>query len=151
MKIKRIESNLYQFSSIINGVETPISYNRVEDIQSAKANLESEIERLKERLIEVDLKLDLINALPELEESIESATNFEPLKRYQIKGTEKQFIDLVFNVPDLLDYVKQSSIKVYEQENYRMFYVNAFLPNHKELLEAYLGIDSITDRQNGNE
>ena len=77
--------------------------------------------------------------------------NFEPEKRYEIKSTEKQYLNLVIAVPDLLDYLKQSSIKVYEHENFRMFYVNSFLPGHREILTKYLGVESITDRQNGNE
>lgn len=151
MKIKRIESNLYEFSSVINGVETPISYNRVEDIQSAKSNLESEIDRLHNQLIEVDLKLDLINALPELEESIEAVPDFNSEKRFEIKGEKDKFLKLLEDYPEFGVYRKTKNLVIYYFENYVIFYVDSFLPTHMELLEMYLGVESITDRQNGNE
>lgn len=60
------------------------------------------------------------------------------------KSTGKQF--LVMSV-HLDTFGEQSNIKIYEERDYRIFYVDNFLPGHRESLELYLGENSITDRQ----
>lgn len=79
----------------------------------------------------------------------EVTTDFEPEKRFEVKATNKQFNDLVFAVPNLLLYVKDKGLMIYEEGDYRIFYTNEFVAGHRPILETYLGVESITDR-NGN-
>lgn len=80
-----------------------------------------------------------------------NVVNFEPEKRYEIKAENEKYLKLIDDVPELGVYRKQKGIEIYYLDNYIYFYVDSFLPGHKEILEQYLGENSITDRQNGNE
>lgn len=77
--------------------------------------------------------------------------NFEPEKRYEIKAENEKYLKLIDDVPELGVYRKQKGIEIYYLDNYVYFYVDSFLPGHREILTQYLGVESITDRQNGNE
>lgn len=147
MKAKRIEENLYEFTIVIDGKETPISYNRIEDIESAKANLETEINKLHEKLVETNLKLELINAMPEYVDESEGVPDFNSEKRFEIKSDKDKFLKLIEEVPDFAVYRKAKNLVIHYFENYVIFYVDSFFQGHRELLESYLGIEAITDRQ----
>lgn len=74
-------------------------------------------------------------------------------KRYKVRATNKEWNKFVVAFPALLDYLSQSKIVIDfdTEDGFASFEVNAILPEHRALLEGYLGTESITDRQNGNE
>lgn len=75
-----------------------------------------------------------------------STTDYEPLKRYEVRGKDEDYLVMLEAVPELGMYRKQTNLKVYKEKGYQIFYTDAFLDGHRDILKQYLGINSITDR-----
>lgn len=80
-----------------------------------------------------------------------NTTDYEPEKRFEVKGKDKDYLKLLEAVPELAVYRKQTNLVIHKEKGYQIFYTDAFLAGHRELLEQYFGVNAITDRQNGNE
>lgn len=83
-----------------------------------------------------------------------STTDFEPEKRFEVKGKDEDYLKLLEAYPELGMYRKQTNLVIHKEKGFQIFYTDAFLAGHREILEKYLGVESITDRQpiieNGN-
>ena len=60
-----------------------------------------------------------------------------PNERYQIKGTDEQYNDLLEQQPEFGVYRKAMGIEVFKEPNMRYMYVNYFETGHREMLESY--------------
>lgn len=66
--------------------------------------------------------------------------------QYRVKAKKTDFLVLVEAVPEFAVYRKEKPINVYYFEDYVIFYVNRFEEGHRELLEMYLGVNSIKEK-----
>lgn len=80
-----------------------------------------------------------------------STIDYDPEKRYEVKCENEKYLKLLEDFPEMGIYRKVNNIAIYTEKGYQIFYVNYFLQGHREILTQYLGVESIIDRQNGNE
>lgn len=127
-----------------------LTYTEVPEITEIKDEEENVIDSYYE--LEVSSEMLDQMMLIATEKLVEDTTtpDFEHEKRFEVKGENGKYLKLLEDFPEMGIYRKVNNIAIYTEKGFQIFYVNTFLPNHKELLEQYLGINSITDRQNGN-
>lgn len=131
-------------------VEEKVEECTLIELQNRIVRYEKDIAEIQVKILEVNLKIDLVNTLTEDSELVEvkGFVDFKPEKRFEIKSDKDKFLKMVEEHPEFAMYRKQAKIDIFYYESKVLFYVDNFLEGHKELLEQYLGADSITDRQN---
>lgn len=137
-------NKLLGYPNIENGTLTYTEVPEITEIKDEQGNvidsyyeLEASSEMLEQMMLIATEKL--------VEDT--STIDYEPEKRFEVKGKDEDYLKLLEAVPELAVYRKQTNLVIHKEKGFQIFYTDAFLAGHREILESFFGKESITDRQ----
>lgn len=132
------------YPNIENGTLTYTDIPEITEIKDEQGNIIDSYCELEVSSEMLDQMMKI--ATEKLVEDI-STINYEPEKRYEVKGKDEDYLKLLEAVPELAVYRKQANLVIHKEKGFQIFYTDAFLAGHREILEQYFGVNAITDRQ----